>query len=74
MSSAEPVMSVSPTGVVVIGAGLPRTGTNSMMVALERLLGGPCYHMKSVFKSRGRTDTDFWGRVIRRNVTDQVYY
>ena len=28
----------------VIGAGLPRTGTLSLKPALERLLGGPCYH------------------------------
>jgi Sulfotransferase domain len=29
----------------VIGAGLGRTGTSSLKVALERLLGGRCYHM-----------------------------
>lgn len=29
----------------VIGAGLGRTGTNSLKVALEILLQGPCYHM-----------------------------
>ncbi len=29
----------------VIGAGLGRTGTNSLKLALEQLLGGPCYHM-----------------------------
>jgi len=29
---------------VVVGAGLPRTGTLSTRVALELLLGGPCYH------------------------------
>ncbi len=33
----------------VIGAGLPRTGTMSLKVALERLLGAPCYHMLEVF-------------------------
>jgi hypothetical protein len=32
----------------VIGAGLGRTGTNSLKLALERLLGGPCYHMLEV--------------------------
>jgi hypothetical protein len=32
----------------VIGAGLGRTGTNSLKVALERLLGGPCYHTHEV--------------------------
>jgi len=33
----------------VVGAGLGRTGTNSLKVALEQLLGAPCYHMMEVF-------------------------
>ncbi|HEV7526604.1 MAG TPA: sulfotransferase [Acidimicrobiia bacterium] len=33
----------------VVGAGLGRTGTNSLKVALEQLLGGRCYHMVEVF-------------------------
>src|SRR5438067_5203084 len=33
----------------VIGAGMGRTGTMSLKLALERLLGGPCYHMIEVF-------------------------
>src|SRR6266566_10081202 len=33
----------------VIGAGMGRTGTMSLKLALERLLGGPCYHMVEVF-------------------------
>ena len=33
----------------VIGAGLPRTGTKSLQIGLERLLGGRCYHMHEVF-------------------------
>ncbi len=33
----------------VVGAGLGRTGTNSLKVALERLLDRPCYHMFEVF-------------------------
>jgi len=32
------------TNLLVIGAGLSRTGTSSLKVALEQLLGGPCYH------------------------------
>lgn len=35
-------------GLRVIGAGLPRTGTHSLRLALTRLLGGSCYHMFSV--------------------------
>lgn len=37
----------------VVGAGLGRTGTLSLKLALEKLLGGPCYHMMEVF---GRPD------------------
>src|SRR5437867_2322185 len=33
----------------VIGAGLGRTGTHSLKLALERLLDGSCYHMLEVF-------------------------
>jgi hypothetical protein len=33
----------------VVGAGLGRTGTNSLKLALERLLDAPCYHMTEVF-------------------------
>jgi hypothetical protein len=37
----------------VVGAGLGRTGTHSLKLALEQLLGAPCYHMVEVF---GRPD------------------
>jgi Sulfotransferase domain len=33
----------------VVGAGLPRTGTTSLKLAVERLAGGHCYHMADVF-------------------------
>jgi hypothetical protein len=32
----------------VVGAGLGRTGTHSLKLALEQLLGAPCYHMLEV--------------------------
>ena len=32
----------------VVGAGLGRTGTHSLQLALSQLLGGPCYHMLEV--------------------------
>src|SRR5579862_575672 len=35
----------------VIGAGLGRTGTFSLKLALERLLDGKCYHMMEVFEN-----------------------
>lgn len=34
----------------VIGAGVGRTGTYSLKLALETLLGGSCYHMAEVFE------------------------
>jgi hypothetical protein len=37
----------------VVGAGLGRTGTHSLQLALQQLLGGRCYHMMEVF---GRPD------------------
>ena len=33
----------------VVGAGVGRTGTNSLKVALEQLLGEPCHHMYEIF-------------------------
>jgi hypothetical protein len=35
--------------LAVVGAGLGRTGTSSLKVALERLLECPCYHMVETF-------------------------
>jgi hypothetical protein len=42
----------------VVGAGLGRTGTNSLKVALEQLLEGPCYHMFEVIQRP--SDTPVW--------------
>ena len=36
-------------GLRVIGAGVGRTGTHSLKVALEPLLGGRCHHMVEMF-------------------------
>lgn len=33
----------------VLGAGIGRTGTHSLKLALEQLLGTPCHHMVEVF-------------------------
>jgi hypothetical protein len=32
----------------IVGAGLPRTGTSSLRMALEQLLGGACCHMSAL--------------------------
>ena len=34
----------------LIGAGYPRTGTNSLQLVLEKLFGGRCYHMNELFE------------------------
>jgi hypothetical protein len=36
--------------IKVVGAGIGRTGTMSLKIGLEKLLGAPCYHMAEVFK------------------------
>jgi Sulfotransferase domain len=46
----------------VVGAGLGRTGTASLQLALQQLLGGRCYHMGETF---GRPDDiPVWHRAI----------
>jgi Sulfotransferase domain len=53
-------------GLQVIGAGLPRTGTTSMLEALRILYGVPGYHMVEVFKK----DTSlFWSAMQRGTPT-----
>jgi hypothetical protein len=34
--------------LVVVGAGVGRTGTHSLKVALEQLLDAPCHHMLEI--------------------------
>jgi hypothetical protein len=52
----------------MIGAGLGRTGTMSLKVALEELLGGPCYHMLAVRERPG--DPDVWGDAYQGKLPD----
>jgi len=40
----------NPVSLRVIGAGLGRTGTHSLKLALEHLTGAPCYHMLEVLR------------------------
>jgi 8-oxo-dGTP pyrophosphatase MutT (NUDIX family) len=55
------------TTLQVVGAGLPRTGTNSLKAALERLLGGPCYHMLEVFEHLDHAP--MWRRALAGDAT-----
>src|SRR4051794_21962660 len=52
----------------VVGAGLGRTGTASLKQALERLLGGRCYHMKEVFEHLDHVPV--WHAAIRGEQVD----
>ena len=52
----------------VVGAGLGRTGTHSLKLAFEQLLGGPCYHMLEVL---GRPDQALtWAAAVRGKEPD----
>ena len=75
---------VSDTGFVVIGAGLPRTGTLSLKVALTQLLGGPyndneaaisagtVYHMVDVMMLDGRNGKhSFWFKAAKGEVNKE---
>jgi hypothetical protein len=48
----------------VVGAGLGRTGTNSLKLALERLLGGACYHMYELVQRP--QDVSAWENAVQR--------
>jgi hypothetical protein len=52
----------------VVGAGLPRTATRSLKDALERLLGGRCYHMAEVFQHL--EDVPAWRAAARGDEID----
>jgi hypothetical protein len=52
----------------VIGAGLGRTGTLSLKLALEQLGLGRCYHMMEVFGAAGHFD--LWRRAAEGEATD----
>ncbi len=58
----------------IVGAGLGRTGTTSLKLALERLLGAPCYHMREVlshpehipgWRAAARGETPEWKQLLQ---------
>ena len=59
-------------GFILIGAGLPRTGTFSLQVALSHLLKGKVYHMHTVGKGSS-IEYKFWNKAIDKNVTIQEW-
>ena len=55
--------------IVVICAGLPRTGTTSMKIALEDLLGGKCYHMYTFMHEGTEDDINLWRKALDGKAT-----
>lgn len=51
-----------------MGSGVGRTGTTSLKAALERLLGGPCYHMMECFTRPD--DPAVWTAAMRGETVD----
>ena len=54
----------------VIGAGLGRTGTLSLKLALEALGFGPCYHMSELLNEPARLK--YWQELRIRGTTDNA--
>jgi hypothetical protein len=52
----------------IVGAGLGRTGTHSLKLALERLLGRPCHHMTELFGHPEQVPV--WHRAIEGYLPD----
>jgi len=54
---------------VLIGAGLPRTGTASTCTAIENLLPGRCHHMQVAIE--GKQNAVFWLKAGRGEVREE---
>lgn len=52
----------------LVGAGVGRTGTLSLKLALEKLLGAPCYHMMEVFPRPAHVEA--WRAAAAGRTTD----
>jgi hypothetical protein len=52
----------------VVGAGVGRTGTHSLKIALEQLLGGPCHHMLEIISNPGQIPA--WTNAIKGGKVD----
>jgi hypothetical protein len=57
----------------VVGAGLGRTGSHSLQLALQQLLGGPCYHMVEVIADLD-TRVPQWDEALQGNADwDKIF-
>ena len=57
----------------IIGAGLGRTGTNSLKLAINQLGYGPCHHMEGVFKNMD-VQVPLWSEAIKGNANWSAIY
>ena len=62
---------VSKICLKIIFVGLPRTGTLSTFVALEKLLPGKCHHMLRAIN--GPNDGKFWAKASKGELTDDEW-
>jgi len=61
-------------GFVVIGAGLPRTGTKSLRDALITLLNGPCHHMRNIMvQTPTDNELNFWKKAMDKDVAHEEW-
>jgi len=58
---------------ILIGAGLPRTGTTSTYAALEIILPGKCHHMASVFMDKTPTNKNHWLKAAQGALSDMEW-
>jgi len=58
---------------VLIGAGLPRTGTMSTYTALEMILPGKCHHMARVGADETSRNVSFWPKAVAGEVTESEW-
>jgi len=66
------IVEKNPDKLLVIGAGLPRTGTLSMKSALTILLKGKCYHMAEHFAG-DQEHMDIWMNAIKASNTSEQW-
>ena len=64
-------MNTASSAMLVIGAGLSRTGTLSTKAALEQLLGGPCYHGSTPMVER-QDHIPLWMEALSEGKIDRV--
>ena len=61
----------SGQGLEIIGAGLPRTGTTSLSLALKMLIKGECFH-GSLITSLSEEEYDFWLNALDQERTESI--